>query len=58
MKQKQRYGPWICKRRSCGDWVVEQFDYVLGVTRRFGTFLTEVDARDTCELLRGEKGVK
>ncbi len=44
-KEQQRYGPWICKKRPAGDWVVDQIDRETMRVRRYGPYPTEAEAR-------------
>ena len=40
----RRYGPWICKQRPAGDWVVDQLDRETMRVRRYGPYPTETEA--------------
>jgi hypothetical protein len=40
----QRYGPWQCKQRPAGDWVVDQLDRETMRVRRYGPYPTEGQA--------------
>jgi hypothetical protein len=40
-----RFGPWICKQRPAGDWVIDRLDRERMVVQRFGTYPTESAAR-------------
>ena len=42
----RRYGPWICKPRPAGDWVVDQIDRETMRVRRYGPYQTEAQARE------------
>lgn len=50
----RRYGPWQCKHRPAGDWVIDQLDRQTLKVRRFGTFKTEAEAREIYAVLTGE----
>ena len=41
----KRYGPWICKQRPVGDWVIDQLDRETMRVRRYGPYPTEAEAR-------------
>jgi hypothetical protein len=41
----RRYGPWQCKQRPAGDWVVDQLDRETMRVRRYGPYPTEAEAR-------------
>ena len=45
----RRYGPWQCKHRPAGDWVIDQLDRQTLKVRRFGTFKTEAEALEACK---------
>lgn len=40
-----RRGPWICKQRAAGDWVVDQLDRETMRVSRFGPYQAEAEAR-------------
>ena len=50
----RRYGPWQCKLRPAGDWVIDQLDRETLKVRRFGTFQTEAEAREIYAVLTGQ----
>jgi len=41
-----RYGPWYCKQRAAGDWVVEQYNHSTMRARRYGPYPSEAEARE------------
>lgn len=46
-------GPWVCKQRPAGDWVVDQLDRLGMTVRRFGPYPTEAAARAVYAELKG-----
>lgn len=53
-KRNGLYGPWQCKQRPAGDWVIDQLDRETLKVRRFGTFQTEAEAREIYAVLTSE----
>jgi hypothetical protein len=49
-----RYGPWQCKQRADGAWVVEQFNFTTGRIHRWPPFTTEAEARQWLADLTGQ----
>ena len=40
-----KFGPYVCKQRAGGDWVIDQLNRTTWRTRRIGTYATEAEAR-------------